>query len=321
MNARSELSILFIVLGMFIPLGSRASGIFDFLSHEGENDITAVASAKSKAYIRVELANGTFVPESYVFGPGGVWSGQKVDSSIDKLTFSDVAHMIAGPLASQNFVPDTDPITTKLLIMVYWGTSHGDEHPTNSNGYQNLQQSNTAVSVASMAVHEKPSPINYEVLHQAQDAMATALSAVAAENKMRDEGDALNVNMLGYASWWQDTERFENTPMRFRRQDLIDEIEEDRYFVVLMAYDFQALRRHKKAKLLWETRFSIRERHHAFNEDLPAMAQYASQFFGQDSHGLVHKEVPMGHVNIGAVKSIGDVPEMPGVAPQSQPKP
>ena len=145
--------------------------------------------------------------------------------------------------------------------------------------------------------------------------------AVAAENKMRDEADTLNVNMLGYASCWEDTQRFENTPMRFRRQDLIDEIEEDRYFVVLMAYDFQALRRHRKSRLLWETRFSIRERHHAFNEDLPAMAQYASQFFGQDSHGLVHKEVPMGHVNIGAVKSVGAVPDLPRVPLQSSPQP
>jgi hypothetical protein len=39
------------------------------------------------------------------------------------------------------------------------------------------------------------------------------------------------------------------------------------------------------------------------------MAQYASQYFGQDSNGLIHKEIPLGRVDIGQVKSLGDVEE------------
>jgi hypothetical protein len=89
----------------------------------------------------------------------------------------------------------------------------------------------------------------------------------------------------------------------------LDEIEQNRYFVVLMAYDFQLLYKEKKHKLLWETRFSIRQRNHEFDKDLPSMAQYASQYFGQDSNGLIHKEIPLGRVDIGQVKSLGDVEE------------
>ena len=66
----------------------------------------------------------------------------------------------------------------------------------------------------------------------------------------------------------------------------------------------------KKRVLLWETRFSIREKDHQFDRDLPAMARYASKYFGQDSHGLVRKEVPLGRVEIGDVKSLGEVPEI-----------
>jgi hypothetical protein len=88
-----------------------------------------------------------------------------------------------------------------------------------------------------------------------------------------------------------------------------------------MAYDLEAMRRNHSHRELWETRFSIRERHHAFNEDLPAMAQYASQYFGQDSKGLVHKAVPYGKVDIGTVKSLGDVqePAHAAAAPESTP--
>lgn len=285
---------------------------FDFLAYldsAGSNDVTAVASRKSAGYVRIQLADGSFLPESYVFGKGGAWRGRMADATIDKLRFLDVAHMIAGPLASQNFIPSEEPDATKLLIMVYWGTSHGQEEPADTNGYQNLQKSDAAVDRAQMEVHVHPSPQNYRLLHQAQDEMMTTMGAVAAENKMRDQDDLLSVNMLGYGSWWEDTQQYEGTPMGYMRQDLIDEIEEDRYFVVLLAYDFQLMRKQKKNRLLWETRFSIRERRHALNEDLTAMAQSASQFFGQDSHGLIHKAIPLGRVDIGDVRSLGEVPD------------
>jgi hypothetical protein len=128
---------------------------------------------------------------------------------------------------------------------------------------------------------------------------------------MRDQDDQLNVMMLGYDSWWNNTQKYQGTPLSRWRQDLLDEIEEDRYFVVLIAYDFQQLWRKKRVRELWETRFSIRERHHAFNEDLPAMAQYASKYFGQDTNGLIHEAVPFGHVKIGEVKSLGEADAPP----------
>jgi hypothetical protein len=126
---------------------------------------------------------------------------------------------------------------------------------------------------------------------------------------MRDQDDLLNIKMLGYDSWWDATRGdYSGTALEIRRKDLISEIEEDRYFVVLMAYDFQLLWKQKKHKLLWETRFSIRQRHHDFDKDLPAMANYASRFFGQDTNGLIHDSIPLGHVDIGVVKSLGEVP-------------
>jgi len=300
---------------------SLAFDLVTYLDSEGNSDITAVAARKSSSYLRIQLADGTFVPESYVFGAGGVWRGEKVDATIDKLGFSEVAHMIAGPLASQNYVPAKDPNTTKLLIMVYWGTSHGQEHASDSNGYVNLQAAQAAKDTARMQSGGPPSgsgggsvlssfPKSADEM-AADDRLTSALSAVVAENHMRDQSDILNVNLLGYDTWWDNTQKYVGTPLDFRRDDLVGEIEEDRYFVVLMAYDFQQLWWKKKHTLLWETRFSIRERHHAFDRDLPSLAQYASQYFGQDSHGLVHKEIPLGRVDIGEVKSLGEPSEKP----------
>jgi hypothetical protein len=286
----------------------------------GANDITAVSGRTSKDYVRARLANGSFATEAYSFGKGGSWDGAKADSSIDKMTFLDVAHIIALPLAKQNFFPAKDPNTTKLLIMVYWGTTHALEHATDSNGYVNLQAAQTdligvyTATSAAKPVYNVAQTTRYAngpgqgLVQQAEDRLMTAMSAVAAENAIRDQEDQLNVMMLGYDSWWLETERYKGTSAEYRRQDLLNEIEEDRYFVVLMAYDFPLLWKQKKHKLLWETRFSIRQRHHDFDKDLPAMAQYAAQYFGQDTHGLVRKIVPLGHVDIGDVKSLGEAP-------------
>jgi hypothetical protein len=95
---------------------------------------------------------------------------------------------------------------------------------------------------------------------------------------------------------------------------LIDDVEDDRYFVVLMAYDFQLLWKEKKHKLLWETRFSIRQRRNAFDQQLAAMAQYASRYFGQDSHGLIRQPIPEGQVILGELKVVGVDPEKKGAA-------
>jgi hypothetical protein len=91
------------------------------------------------------------------------------------------------------------------------------------------------------------------------------------------------------------------------KADMLNELEEDRYFVVLMAYDFQAMK-HEKSKLLWETHISIREHSNAFDERLLGMVSGAAGFFGRDSGGLKHLGLPAGKVLVGDVKSLGVVP-------------
>jgi hypothetical protein len=274
---------LFLMFGLGVWLVSR-TWAFEF---GGANDITAVSARASKDYVRTRQADGSYTPESYAFARGGLWQGAVSDATIDKLSFLDVAHTIALPLASQGYIPSKDPKATKLLIMVYWGTTRAPEHANESAEMQNLQIAQTG---------------------SAEDFTA-AMAAVAAENRQREQDDLLNVKMLGYDSWWEQTEGdHRGTALEMGRRDLISEIEENRYFVVLMAYDFQELWKKRKNILLWETRFSIRQRHHQFDKDLPVVAQYASQFFGQDTNGVVRKAVPLGQVDIGEIKSLGEVP-------------
>lgn len=240
----------------------------------------------SSDYVRTKLADGSFEPETYIFGQGGYWSGAMRDESIDKLKFIDVAQCIAIPLGAQNYLPAKDPKKIRLLIVVYWGTTTGTSDTSASAAYQNFFASQIPGEAG-------------------QTFSGDALDLVLSENALRDQANLQNARMLGYDSTGMIGTGLEMTAMRGRERDLIDEIEENRYFVVLMAYDFQLMWKENKSKLLWETRYSIRQRRNEFDKQLMAMTASASRYFGQDSHGLIRKEIPKGKVTIGDLKVLG----------------
>jgi hypothetical protein len=257
--------------------------------------VTSVASRASKDYVRIKLPDGSFKPESYAFGKGGRWGGQKNDATFDKLSFIDVAHVISEPLATQGYRPATDSNKTKLLIMLYWGTTALADRPEESPQYQ-------------LAIHLLAPPWNTVL-----GADITAHQLISLANMQRDNLNMRNAGMLGYDSKGligTDYGKYiEHTALGHERQDEVGDLEENRYFVVLMAYDFQLMWKQKKHKLLWETRFSINERHNQFDKALPLMTEYASRYFGQDSGGLLRSHVPEGRVNIGEPQSLGAVPD------------
>jgi len=265
--------------------------------------VTAVSSRVSKDYVRARLPDGSFQPESYAFGNGGNWGGEIKDATIDTLHFIDVARVVAAPLASQKFLPAKDPSKTRLLIMLYWGTTAVptpyEEDPMYQSFHQDIEEYRTLLAEG--------------LADEAEAVYAAGLAQLSMSNKIRDRIDFRNAGMLGYntdGSGLIGTDYGVNigrTALGLESRDQLAEIEENRYFVVLMAYDFQLMWRQKKHKLLWETRFSIDERRDAFDRALPVMAQNASRFFGQPSNGILRTRVQDGRVDIGELKSLGEV--------------
>jgi hypothetical protein len=269
--------------------------------------VTAVASKVSGDYIRTKLHDGSFQPEYYAFGEGGNWGGEISDATIDKLHFTDVARVIAGPLTGQNYLPARDPDKTRLLIMVYWGTTAVPEPYADSMAYEQFREASVSMGTPKPDTSSK----GYHALSSGNSTTggggddarwSAAMIMLMMVNRQRDRTDFRNAMMLGYDSERVFGSEYGNyvrgTAFGEARNDLVSEVEENRYFVVLMAYDFQLLWKQKKHKLLWETRFSISEPHNQFDKALPVMAQYASKYFGQDSHGLMRTRVPEGKVEV-----------------------
>ncbi len=296
-------------------LGCLAAPLADLALRAEE--VEAIASKTAKDYVRRKLPDGTYQPETYTFGKGDKL-GARVDPTVDDMDFMDIARMMAAPLAQKRYLPTQDPKTTNELIMVYWGTTLAPEFATESNSHYLAQQAfemrQRALQHVSMSGgNTTPSSVaniaQKQELAEADNAMLVANIGIQAENQRREDTDMKTATLLGYDSWWMSANAaMDGTAMGLRKADMRAELEEDRYFVVLTAFDYQALVKQKKHKFLWEVRFSIREHRNQFDRRLPAMIALASDYFGRDSNGLQHVAVPEGRVEIGPVKSLGEVP-------------
>jgi hypothetical protein len=276
------------------------------------DDVEAIASKVAKDYVRKKLPDGTFQPETYVFGKGDDWRGARVDPTIDDMDFMDVARVLAVPLAKKQYIPTGDPKTTDELVMMSWGTTRAPERVTHSEPAQRLLDANQMRDRARIMLKDAHSvgeqKAAQQVLAEADNQIMMDLSAIQAENQARENTDMRTATLLGYDSWWVAVNSaMGGSPMGRRRMDMEDELEEDRYFVVLTAFDYQKLVKEKKQKFLWEVRFSIREQGTAFDNRIKGMAELASDYFGRDSGGLHHDTLPNGNVEIGPIQSLGVV--------------
>ena len=245
------------------------AGLWDAVS-ESER-LTAVASDSHNGYIRARQPDGSFVPETYAFAEGGMLDSPLMDQflrsdpTIDNLKFLDLAHMLAGPLSSQNYLPSKDPATTRLLVSVFWGTTIGGGNFSDGNTRDLVNYNNA-----------KLLGFDSEGAVRAMNDVSTVYFGRSFRSRILDEAHS----------------------------DVLSAVEVNRYFVILRAYDFQEAWRHKRLKILWETRFSLSERRHDFERDVPAMARDASLYFGQDTYGLVMKPIPEGRVEVGEATQV-----------------
>jgi hypothetical protein len=130
-------------------------------------------------------------------------------------------------------------------------------------------------------------------LFQEIDQMSTAMSMSS------------NAHLLGFTEVLQrDLESaFGTTEDDTIRSMLSDE----RYFVIVLAYDYQSLVKENKRRLLWSARLSMRSPGMNFREGIVDMSTVGGMYFGHQTDGVRVKmpEVKEGKVEIGPVRILG----------------
>lgn len=271
----------------------------------------AVFSKTVNGYTRPNRA------ETYVFADGGRLPGSVADRSIDDLKFPQVAGVVAASLKRQNYVQTSDVKAADLLIFVSFGTTTGVDETdyqrsmgSLGNDYANLSLRtenisggpNSRMSNAPIINDSNTTGVALDTQRISNDlgdfwGIDGSLNQIALANEQRYQANRMNAEILGYDKEWADTNVMR--PYLSTARDVLQEIEESRYFVVLKAYDFQSLRQHKEKKLLWVTRYSIPRAGFRFDEQVVDMTRYASQFFGQNVDRLIRRHLPEGRVEVG----------------------
>lgn len=253
-----------------------------------EEEETAVYSKVFNHYARQLSVAGGYKAERFAFANGGPLLGRLRDPSVDHATFREVVQLISPALTRQNYIAATDPEDTDLLVYVYWGA-------TNGRGMAFSNADGTMQQAADM-----------------DNDWYGAASIMDDANRQRDRDSFSTAGLLGYRealarhidlrAWGVHGTIY---------QDLLDDVEEPRYFVILTAFDFKTAWKEKRLVPLWSTRYNIPTRGNNFIAALPDMSMFASRYFGRDSKGLIRRLNPTGKVDMKDVEILGAV-EAPG---------
>ena len=276
---------------------STPSQMFTGADRQGA-ETTVVFSRASGAYIRPRNPDGTPAAQTYALKLGGNFGGPRYDRSIDRVDGQMVARIVAAALAEQNYRPGDDPAGTDLAIIVYWGTTivPRDVNPVNQ------RTSGALAEQASLIGADAPGASAVDT-DQRNRLRAQQAEMARLEANIDAMTNARSANLLGYTG---EIQRLRPTDPKLAT--LREEVEQNRYYVVLLAYDYREAAHAPRPQLLWETRFSIPERGNDFGRSLPMMASIAAPYFGHDSPGLARHRLGEGHVHVGDVKAIEPAP-------------
>ena len=273
------------------------------------DDPIAVFAATFNGYVRTRLPDNSFRPEAYTFGEGGCWTRPVKDKGMEEMTFLRVAKAVAAPLARESYRPARTPAEAELLILVYWGATEGTSGQSDPTGAINrFGSASSAYALAKDSDSAAKATSASPATGAAESAYDDALTEMLAGNALRDQLDYRNARILGYT---EDFDRAKFAAHMSFAQDVMGEVANNRYYVVLQAYDFKTAVKEKKLKPLWTARLSVDESGNRFDQSLEKMLRTGARYFGQDSKGLHREANHEGRVELGPMKVIETLPTLP----------
>lgn len=286
--------------------------------------LTSVFARTDKGYKRQKDADGRWVREYYAMTNGGPAGGTIQDNAQDKVRFVSIATVLAEHLARQGYFPATDSDRVDLLIVVNWGRTTPFNDSIYRSGTDSVLAAMNSLSSINQAAGAQPPPNPSDAGSapqtevsatgsvqdmQKQAAQSQLVSAMLTQdmfNRSRDQENEKNARLLGYIgdiNKVDGIQRFAGGGARY--DELLADIEEARYYIIISAYDFKRTVREKKPKLQWVTRMSMRAPGNSFAEKAAAMVAYSAARFGQNTDGLERKVSPEYKVNLEDLKFLG----------------
>jgi hypothetical protein len=278
-----------------------------------DNHVTVNAWANAD-YAKRRETSGNPRQETYVFAAGRFFGGGRVDRSIDGLPFRKVAEFLAPELARRNYLPTPRVDAADLLLIVHWGTTaprvtldqtrgttdfsidHSDERALRQEINAVMAGGDSQIS----ALFSNGSDADLKSSFEQSERLTDDLD--------RDFSADNNAQLLGYT---QDMRRFQkNTFQTVEEATLRANLEEERYFIIIKAYDFHGKKSPgQRQRPVWTLYLNMRSPGQNFKTALIRMSAVAVDYFGRTTDGIKvgRPSEREGTVNLGPLIILGEV--------------
>lgn len=280
--------------------------------------LVTVRSVVDPAYAARRAATRPPPTETFVVARGQYFNAIPMDSYLERIDFTTIAARLAMDMKPQGFLPAKNFAVADLVLVIHWGVTLANE----SNGNEFLASGDLLRDAADelAGAHERVDDMSLrgkvdtisEVSHAEQNLRQQATMLSAATRSVPGRG-ASNAQLLGFENAMYDEDQKPFTSSLGDTLRLM--VNEERYFVIVMAYDARELREGKKRRV-WTTRASIRAAGVNFAIALDRLSSTAASYHAVPQSGLVletstDRPVKEGTVTIGEIKVLGETAKPP----------
>ena len=257
----------------------------------------SVKAWASEEYLKERARNPNDRIQTYQFMEGRRYMGKSSDKGVQETTFIDLATDLAQHLAKQDFYPNPVMGEGDLLLVVNYGVTDFEEDMMEILGITSeesvLGQDVSQVDVATS------SAADVTALFDVIDTIAGTSSLTDGVNSGNSMTRKEKAFMLGIDDI---PEKPDHLNAGYEYEEML---RESRYFVVVLAYDYQLLTNKGEKKLLWTTRYNIRTAGQSYQAAIKDMNLVAGDYFGKNFKKLTRKRLDDdSRVEIGEIEVI-----------------
>lgn len=269
--------------------------IFLICGLQAANRVVLKAEA-SDDFVKARALNKEDKIMTYQFMKGRYHGGTTKDSGMGEISFDAVLHDLAMNLRMQGFYMHKDRSQGDMLIVVHYGATDYEISFEEMMGYTNEEDMGLTEDILNAGAGGEAIDIGTIDAMQSLDFTMRASQNMQSGNQQSAYYKAQLLGMeRAYSEQISSTEEYELKSM----------LDEERYYIVLMAYDYPQFKKGER-NLLWTTRYSIRTLGQSFAEAVQDMNLIAGDYFGKNLKGLNKKRVSdKSRVEMGDIEVIG----------------
>ncbi|MEM9160565.1 MAG: hypothetical protein AAGB46_16075, partial [Verrucomicrobiota bacterium] len=236
--------------------------------------------------------------ETYHFMEGKRFGGSVKDGSLDDMDFQGVVSPLAGFMKARNYFQASSQTEGDLLIIVHYGVTSTEV---------DMEEFFLIGDFADDAYGDVTLSENEDGQTEVNQVYDLGMEDIKDMNRRADAiGTGAVAKLLGFQKALNKRNLLESEEF-----DLRAELEDERYFIILMAYDWQKILKGNEKQLMWTTRFSLNSIGTNFDAARFTLSRAAMGYFGTDLENLTKENTFHGEGKIehGELEIVGEETE------------